>query len=89
MTTPYDTYRKDCTERGIPPMPQHEYKKMLRDDGSLAKVDNSYWKDETIQLDGYHFRRCRFNNCQLIFSTTNYKLDHCRIDDNCTIQAQE
>lgn len=82
MNAMYDDYRKMCKDRGVRPIPKVIFKRIA----GLIPVTLLHWRDKTIQLDGYHFHNCRFYNCKLLFKSTNYKLDHCHIGRNCTIE---
>jgi hypothetical protein len=40
-------------------------------------VQNRFYKDETIHLDGYTFTNCGFKNCTLITNTGVFTIDNC------------
>lgn len=84
----YDDYRAHCTALNIKPLSRISFHNsdILRID-ALVVVEVLHWKDETISLDGYYFRGCRFDNCKLTFKTTSYKLERCHIGSNCIIEA--
>src|ERR1043166_4134699 len=50
------------------------------------EVNGLYYRGKILVLDGYRFTNCRFDNCTLQVSTTNFSLVHCVIDDLTTIQ---
>lgn len=54
-----------------------------------VKVNNLFWKDKTIHLDGYDFINCVFQNCRLVSSTRNYLLQSCSLDRNVVIEHLE
>lgn len=45
-----------------------------------TEVRNQWFNNKTIQLDGWRFISCRFDNCKLILATPNFCLDSCFID---------
>jgi len=49
-------------------------------------VQNRYYKNQTIYLDGYTFDNCCFNNCSLITDIGTFVLRSCAIFDNCSLQ---
>jgi hypothetical protein len=55
--------------------------------GLLGKpeVRNIYYTEKLVVLDGYTFIGCRFDNCKLQVSTTNFDLVDCVIDPSTTI----
>jgi hypothetical protein len=55
--------------------------KIMEDTQTL--VENRHFKDADIQLDGYHFKNCRFYNCVFYWQTNDYRFTKCYID--CTI----
>ena len=40
-------------------------------------VQNRFYKDERIHLDGYTFTNCGFKNCTLITNTGVFTIDNC------------
>lgn len=40
-------------------------------------VRNKWWRDTVIQLDGYRFINCRFDNCEFKFATADFELINC------------
>ena len=52
---------------------------------SKPEVRNLYYNGKVVVLDGYTFIGCRFDNCKLQVSTTNFDLIDCVIDPSTTI----
>jgi hypothetical protein len=50
------------------------------------EVASVYYNAKTVNIDGYTFRGCRFDGCTLTANSTNFRLDHCVLDDKCIIQ---
>jgi len=53
--------------------------------GFTPNVQNRYYKDETVHLDGYTFTNCCFNNCTLVTETGAFSIKNCLILPNCKI----
>ena len=52
----------------------------------VRPVLSSVWYNKKdVTLDGYCFVSCRFDNCLLRVNTTEFELDKCFIDADCTI----
>ena len=49
------------------------------------QVTNVWFNDETVTLDGYSFRSCRFDNCELNVASTNFEIDKCFFDDKTVV----
>lgn len=49
-------------------------------------VENLYFLDKKIILDGYSFTGCRFDRCTLVITTSNFELINCFVDASCTIE---
>jgi hypothetical protein len=49
------------------------------------KVVRQWFNGEHIQLDGWHFVGCRFDNCSLTVSSPIILLERCLIDVSCKI----
>lgn len=49
------------------------------------EVSSLYYNNKTITLDGYTFIGCRFDNCKLEVSSTNFDLINCIIDPSTQI----
>lgn len=43
-------------------------------------INGLWYHKKEVHLDGYKFQYCRFDECTLIVSTTNFQLDHCIVD---------
>jgi len=52
-------------------------------------VQGLYYNSKTITLDGYEFVGCRFDNCILRVSSTNFDLKSCVIDAATRIEFGE
>lgn len=50
------------------------------------EVRGLYYNGKTIVLDGYHFIECRFDNCTLDISSSNFNLTRCIIDTSTSIR---
>ncbi|OGW76161.1 MAG: hypothetical protein A2Z72_01330 [Omnitrophica bacterium RBG_13_46_9] len=44
---------------------------------SLEKVEDLYFKEDEIYIDGYSFKNCRFDACKLITEVGNFKFEDC------------
>lgn len=53
--------------------------------GTRPEVANLYFADQKVTLDGYRFVRCRFDRCSLIFTTSNFELIECVVDQSTTL----
>ena len=49
------------------------------------KVNNLWFNDQIVTLDGYTFNHCRFDSCKLYLSSTNFEIHHCFIDENTVV----
>ncbi|MES2245233.1 MAG: hypothetical protein V4639_20420 [Pseudomonadota bacterium] len=49
------------------------------------EVIGTWYNGKEVKLDGYKFKGCRFDNCKLHVSTTNFVLDSCHIDEQSVI----
>ena len=49
------------------------------------EVNNLYYNGKTVVLDGYKFVGCRFDNCNLQVSSTNFDLIKCVIDSSTVV----
>lgn len=50
------------------------------------EVKGLYYNGQTLTLDGYSFVNCRFDNCVLDITSTNFDLIQCVIDPSTTIK---
>jgi len=48
-------------------------------------VKGQWFNGARLELDGYTFTRCRFDNCELGISTPQFRLVDCWVDPNCRI----
>jgi hypothetical protein len=53
---------------------------------SRRKVEGLWFETKKLVLDGYSFNGCRFDNCTLVVSSTNFDLTNCLIDERCVIE---
>ena len=53
---------------------------------SKRKVEGLWFDAKRIVLDGYSFIGCRFDNCTLVVTSTNFDLTNCLIDKRCVIE---
>ena len=53
--------------------------------GALAPptVQDRWFKDTTVYLDGYVFERCRFDRCQLVTEQATFTFRQCVISPDC------
>ena len=72
---------------GIAPPPPHPGLSQFT--GSMftrPTVHGLYYNNKVIPLDGYDFDGCRFDNCTMIATSTNFSLRNCVIDPATRIQ---
>ena len=50
------------------------------------EVKGLWYNQKVVNLDGYKFIGCRFDNCHLTVASPNFELQHCHIDDITVIQ---
>jgi len=46
-------------------------------DETRTEVRGRWWKDEVIDITGYRFEDCRFENCTLVFDWPHFELISC------------
>ena len=46
-------------------------------------IQNRWFKDETIRIDGYTFERCRFDRCKLVTQMASFTFRSCFISPDC------
>lgn len=56
-------------------LPVDVLKKILTD--FPYRIDGKWYYKKNIHLDGYHFVRCRFDNCRIVTTTGSFLIDHC------------
>ena len=62
--------------------------KALRTTASPAAppiIQDRWFKDETINIDGYTFQRCRFDRCKLIIEWATFSFENSFISPDCTL----
>ena len=48
-----------------------------------TQVIGQWYSNARVSLDGYHFTKCRFDNCQLLSNTGDFQMINCYIaEDN-------
>lgn len=45
------------------------------------EVRDIWFNGKEVTLDGYNFRSCRFDRCELHVSSQHFELHHCFVDD--------
>ncbi|MBM1143633.1 hypothetical protein GN155_007580 [Alcanivorax sp. ZXX171] len=50
------------------------------------EVKGAWFNGKKIKLDGYRFIGCRFDNCTLTLSSTNFEIEDCFIDNSSLIE---
>ena len=53
----------------------------------LLRVQNIWYNEKTVHLDGYIFDGCRFDRCKLCFVSANFRLINCYIGEGTTINV--
>ena len=48
------------------------------------RVENKWYHQQVVSLDGYTFVKCRFDNCQIYTTKGTFTLDHC-ILSGCSV----
>jgi hypothetical protein len=51
----------------------------------LTKIENQKFEGVPVILDGYHYVKCTFINCQLVFGGGYYNLVECNIIPGCAV----
>lgn len=51
--------------------------------GKPFGYESKWFNNQELQIDGYAFKNCRFDNCTLITSKGTFQFDHCVIE-GCT-----
>lgn len=49
------------------------------------EVKNVWFNEKEIKIDGFRFVACRFDNCKLIVTSTNFELERCYIDQKTQV----
>jgi hypothetical protein len=55
----------------------------------LITLEDQYWKDKRLYIDGYRFINCYFENCTLWVLRGTFEFHHCTIDGGSRIFDQE
>jgi hypothetical protein len=53
--------------------------------GGRPEANKLYYRNQTIKLDGYTFRGCRFDGCHLEVTSSNFDIIDCIIDEKTVI----
>jgi hypothetical protein len=48
-------------------------------------VQGQWFKDQTLQIDGYVFEGCRFDRCKLVTEFAAFTFKNCYIAPDCSI----
>ncbi|QXI03681.1 hypothetical protein HU718_016725 [Pseudomonas tensinigenes] len=48
-------------------------------------VKNQWFNGQEVKLDGWNFISCRFDNCRLYLSSTEFSLENCFLDDRTVV----
>jgi hypothetical protein len=48
-------------------------------------VQGAWFKDQTVNIDGYVFERCRFDRCKLITEHATFVFRQCYLSADCSI----
>jgi len=48
-------------------------------------IKDRWFKGQTINLDGYVFEKCRFDNCRLVTKTATFALRNCFVDQTSKV----
>jgi len=57
--------------------------------GEQFVVRNQWFNGQEIQIDGWHFVSCRFDNCQIKVGSQHFKLENCFVDDKSLLIIQD
>ena len=49
------------------------------------QVQEHWFKNKQVTLDGYHFTRCRFDGCMLYINSAEFLLTSCVIAPDCKV----
>lgn len=53
---------------------------------ALPIIEARWFSGAVVNIDGYHFKSCRFDNCILAFETGNFQLTACYLGEGTTVQ---
>ena len=48
-------------------------------------IQDRWYKDQTIHIDGYTFERCRFDRCRLLTAVGTFAFRQCYISPDCSV----
>ncbi|MEW8352662.1 MAG: hypothetical protein AB2665_02585 [Candidatus Thiodiazotropha sp.] len=49
------------------------------------EINGTWFNGKEVKLDGYKFIGCRFDNCKITVSSTNFEIEDCFIDEKTQI----
>lgn len=52
------------------------------DTAEITIVVGQWFSNSTIEIDGYHFERCRFDNCTLRSTRGDFQMTNCYVAAN-------
>lgn len=70
----------------------HEVNKRRYRRPELTRVENGWYTDVDVPIDGYHFHKCRFDRCTLVSGPGDSRLTSCVFGEGTTLltsNAQE
>jgi hypothetical protein len=70
----------------VPSQPQNSPLSALAQLLGRPVVQGLYYNGKVVQLDGYNFVGCRFDNCKLLVRSTNFEVSNCVIDPSTVIE---
>ena len=44
-----------------------------------------WYNNKEVKLDGFRFVSCRFDNCRLVVTSSNFELEHCFLDSGTVV----
>ena len=65
---------------------QQDYSGLLAALLQRPEVRGTWYNRKVVKLDGYRFVSCRFDNCTLEVSSTNFELERCYIDSTTVVR---
>ena len=70
---------------GISPQPTLGALAALFPPSLLYQKTSQYFRNQRLYIDGYTFKNCRFDACELITYKGTFTFDHCVIGDDTVI----
>jgi hypothetical protein len=52
---------------------------------TLPEITGTWFNNKEVHLDGFKFIGCRFDNCRLTISSTNFELEKCFLDQETLV----